>query len=76
LATAKRSAAASRCSIGASSSATNEIAERPSTAPVGETRKTRRPAPAPDMSPTAPVSQNSIFRLAAASAAGAEIVLP
>ena len=40
------------------------------------TRNTSSPAPSPVISPTAPVSQNSMPRAAAARAAGAEIVLP
>ncbi len=74
--TAYRSVEGSRPSTGAYSSATNPIALRPRTAPVGATRNTDSPAPPPVISPTAPVSQNSSPRRAAASAAGAEIVLP
>jgi len=62
--------------LGASWSATNEIAERPSTAPVGAALNTRSPEPAPAILPTAPVSQNSRPRPTAACAAGLEMVLP
>ena len=76
MATANRRLLGSRCIAGASWFAMKSMAEAPSTAPDGETRNTSRPAPVPSISPTAPVSQNSIPRLAASSAAGLEIVLP
>jgi hypothetical protein len=74
--TAYRSLVGSTPSTGAYSSATNEIALRPRIAPEGATRNTSSPAPRPVISPTAPVSQNSMPRRADASAAGSEIVLP
>ena len=42
----------------------------------GATRNTRSPSPGPASLPTAPVSQNSEPRPAAAAAAGLEMVLP
>ena len=74
--TAYRSSDGSTSSTGAYSSATNAIAFLPRIAPDGATRNTSSPAPPPVISPTAPVSQNSMSRRAEASAAGAEIVLP
>ncbi len=73
---AKRSEEAGRPSLGASWSATKRIAPRPSSPPVGATRNTRSPSPGPASLPTAPVSQNSDPRPAAAVAAGLEMVLP
>ena len=51
-------------------------ADRPSTEPLGATRKTVRPCPAGGMRPTAPVSQYSSPRRTDSAAAGAEITLP
>ena len=64
-------------SSGANRSLTKSIAARPNVPPVGGTRNVSSPRSEASVSiPTAPVSQNSMPRPAAASDAGAEIVLP
>ena len=74
--TAYRSSGGSTPSTGAYSSATKAIALRPSTAPVGATRNTSSPrAVAGHLADGAGLPEQEPAR-AAASAAGAEIVLP
>ena len=65
-ATPTRSEVGRRRNIGASRPTRKSMAVPPSFRPLGATRNTSRPRPSDDISPTAPVSQKSMWRRAAA----------